>query len=297
MDVCFLQVEYMLCWAAAGDQVQFCMLFRDDPSRLEKLGPQLDLTNLIHRIIMLRYSFIILRILQAQLRQLPQELIPLLHEFQGSAGTSITVMDGYITKVVDTQLQPHVENQYSFLIKMYAGIADSQHLITACSGPSKRRHRYRVSLSPYGYTVSPDQIAALPDPLPVARRLAEHILSALRDLHKADAGHTDPRWANVISTEPQLSSAAFKLIDLETAVPLDCKWQVEKHGPHRSCWGAGGVLQGGRFTRLSDAILAGRLLQGLDSVLDGDGRALVSELAEGRLSVVEALQRSWFGNC
>ena len=128
--------------------------------------------------------------------------------------------------------------------------------------------------------------------LPALRRAVRHVLLALQDLHAAGAAHTDVRWPNII----HLPTDSFVLIDLETAVPLDCSWDVRKHGPYRACWcqDVAEVLQQGQFTALSDARLVGKLMHAKLPLLDDGGQVLASALREGKLTVSSALGHHWF---
>ncbi|KAK9789546.1 hypothetical protein WJX73_005060, partial [Symbiochloris irregularis] len=74
------KVEFLLCWAAAGDQLQFCMLTRNDHWHPHKLGPQYFLHHIQQRVCVIRSAITIHRILSSQVLQLSADYIPLGHE-------------------------------------------------------------------------------------------------------------------------------------------------------------------------------------------------------------------------
>ena len=119
------------------------------------------------------------------------------------------------------------------------------------------------------------------------------MLHGLEDMHAQHAAHTDVRWPNIIMTQQHLGSI-FRLIDLETAVPLGCKWEEPTHGPHRKCWGSD-VLENGNFTASSDLKLVSRLMQASTlPPLDHPGQQLAAALQRGSLSLSAALADPWF---
>ena len=115
------------------------------------------------------------------------------------------------------------------------------------------------------------------------------ILLALSDLHAAKFAHTDIRWPNVI----ECSNETFRLIDLEAAVVLGCKWNVRLHGPHRVGWRKN-TLTRGRYTAATDLGLVGQLLTEPGLPLLGEvGSRFAEELMAQSLSLQQALHHVW----
>lgn len=283
-----MQVEYLLCYAMAETQVRFCMLQQDQPGCVQLIR-DLNFTSLLDRIIIIRLAIIIYRIIYKQQVQLPADCVPLGSTFPGSPGTSIQVFDGYVIKIVRLGDQPHVKKQAAFLMKLYADTNQSSYLINAKQTPKLHRSTWSVHLDLYGQTLH--QPGHYIRDLPTLQRAVHHVLHGLQDMHTQNAAHTDVRWPNIIMT----SGSSFRLIDLETAVPLGCKWKQATHGPHRKCWDGMAILNNGRFTASSDLKLVSRLMQASTlPPLDGLGQQLAAALQHGSLSLSAALAHPWF---
>ena len=261
------------------------MLQRDQPGCFP-LVRDLNVTSMVDRIIIIRLAIIIYRIIYRQQEQLPADCVPLGSTFLGSPGTSIQVFDGYIIKIVGLEDQPHVKKQAAFLTNMYAATGQSSYLIKAKKPPKLYRSNWSVHLTPHGQALH--QPGTYIRDLRTLQRAVYHVLHGLQDMHAQHAAHTDVRWPNIIMT----SGSIFRLIDLETAVPLGCTWEEPTHGPHRKCWGSDGmeVLENGKFTASSDLRLVSRLMQALTlPPLDGPGQQLAAALQQGSLSLSAAL--------
>ena len=285
-----MQVEYLLCYAMAGAHVRFCMLRRDQAGCFPLIR-DLNVASMVDRVIIIRLAFLIYRIIYRQQDQLPVNCIPLGFTFQGSPGTKIQSFDGYIIKVVQLQDQPHVKTQAHFLQSLYATTQQSKYLINAKAEPKLHRQTWSVHLTPHGQSlVQPGKFIR---DLPTLQRAVYQVLQGLQDMHGQHAAHTDVRWPNIIMTP----SKSFRLIDLETAVPLGCEWQESIHGPHRKCWGSVGlgVLENGKFTASSDLKLIGRLMLAPSlPPSDQPGKELAAALQQGSLSMSAALEDIWF---
>ena len=286
------QVEYLLCYAMAGTQVRFCMLLRDDPNQCQQLlHSDLDLSKTLDKIIVLRVAIIAYKIISKQQEQLPQDCARLGSSQQGSPGTSIQIFDGYIIKVVQLEQQPHVRQQADFLRQLYNATSTSTFLINAPEPAKLHRTTWSVKLSPHGQELQ--RPALYIKDLLILRRAINHVLRGLQDMHLAKAAHTDVRWANVVMTP----ASSFRLIDLETAVPVDCKWNERIHGPPRRCWSEIGqeVLLRGKYPARSDLKLVSRLMQlpGLPQ-LDPAGQQLAAALLTSINTAQEALAKPWF---
>ncbi len=285
-----MQVEYLLCYAMAGTQVRFCMLQRDHPGCFPLIR-DLNFTSPLDRIIIMRLAIIIYRIIYRQQEQLPADCVPLGSTLLGSPGTSIQVFDGYIIKIVRLEDQPHVKKQAAFLTNLYAATGQSSYLINAKEIPKLHRSTWSVHLAPHGQALQ--QPGNYIRDLLTLQRAVYHVLHGLQDLHAQHAAHTDVRWPNIIMTP----GSGFRLIDLETVVPLGCKWKEPIHGPHRKCWGSDGteVLENGMFTARSDLKLVSRLMQASTlPPLDGPGQQLAAALQQGSLPLSAALADPWF---
>ena len=285
-----MQVEYLLCYAMAGTQVRFCMLQRDQPGCFPLIR-DLNVTSIVDRIIIIRLAIVIYRIISRQQEQVPADCVPLGSTFLGSPGTSIQVFDGYSIKIVRLADQPHVQTQAPLLKQLYAATKQSSYLINAKQTPKLHRSTWSVHLAPHGQALQ--QPGNYIRDLRTLQRAVYHVLHGLQDMHAQQAAHTDVRWPNIIMTP----GSFFRLIDLETAVPLGCKWEESTHGPHRKCWGSDSteVLEGGNFTASSDLKLVSKLMQASTlPPLDVHGQQLAAALQHGSLSLSAALAHPWF---
>ncbi|KAK9834791.1 hypothetical protein WJX74_010603 [Apatococcus lobatus] len=240
------QLEYLLCFGMAGTQVRFCMLQKDQPGCLP-LMRDLNVTSSLDRIIVMRLTFTIYRIISKQQEQLPADCVPRGSTFLGSPGISIQVFDGYIIKSVQLGDQPRVEKQAAFLTDLYAATGQSSHLVNAKQSRKLHGSTWSVHLVPHGQALQ--QPGYYIRDVPTLQRAMHHMLHGLEARHAQQAAYTDVCWPNIIMTP----GSSFRLIDLETAVPLGCKRNESTHGPCCKCWGSVGseVLENGRFTASS----------------------------------------------
>eukprot|EP00953_Heterococcus_sp_UTEX-ZZ885_P036816 18955-Heterococcus_DN1.PRE.1 len=72
-----MQVEYLLCYAAAGTKVQFCALKRNDKERVYCLGQRLDIYKQAELLACFKRCMIISAIICAQRHQLSLTFQPL----------------------------------------------------------------------------------------------------------------------------------------------------------------------------------------------------------------------------
>ena len=208
---------------------------------------------------------------------------------QGSPGTSIQILDGYVIKVIQLEQQPHVRKQANFLSQLYKDTCTCSFLINAKEPAKLHRTKWSIQLTPHGQELH--RPARFITDLTIPRRAISHVLKGLQAMHIAKVAHTNVRWENVIMTPGK----AFRLIDLETAVPVDCKWDEAVHGPHRKCWkDIGQVLQRGRFSVTSDLKLVSSLMRSPSlPQLDAAGEQLAVNLLTGIKTVEEALANPW----
>lgn len=286
--VCALQVEFMLCYAMAGGQVRICMLHRDDPHSCHVVSGDHNMYETRGRLALLRIAVLLYRILSIQQTQLPSGAVLLGSELKFSSGTTITVTGDHVMKRVDIRKQPHLVVQLAELQKLYQATKASKHLIRSEEGPDICT-KYEVTLYPFGEQLGSGCLFVRIPSLAQLKTDIRCILLALEDLHAARFAHTDIRWPNVI----KCSDEAFCLIDPEAAVPLGCKWNVSRHGPHRSGW-TNDALTNGRYTAKSDLAMVGQLLTdpGLPSLGDG-GRQFSKELMAKSMSLQHALHHVW----
>lgn len=284
-----LQVEFLLCYAMAGGHVRICMLRRDHPDSCLVLSGDHNIYRTRGKLELIRIAVLLYRILTIQQTQLPSDAVPLGSQLEFASGTTITVMEDYVIKCVDTQKQPHLTNQLAELQQMYRATRASKHLIRSKKDPYIHNTRYTVFLSPFGDQLGAGAVSLSITTLAQLKAAINCILLALGDLHTAGFAHTDIRWPNVI----KCSNDAFFLIDLETAVRLGCKWDVSKHGPHRNAW-TQDTLTRGRYTAQSDLALVGQLLTapGLPN-LGEHGGVLAESLMAKAVSLQDALHHIW----
>ncbi|KAL3157970.1 hypothetical protein ABBQ32_012371 [Trebouxia sp. C0010 RCD-2024] len=282
------QVEFLLCYAMAGGRVRICMLRRDDPDSCHVLSGDHSIYDMRGRLQLVRIAILLYRILAIQQTQLPSDAVPLASVLEFSSGTKITVMEDYVIKRVDIEKQPLLVERLGELQKLYKATRGSKHLIGSEEGPHIHT-KYTVILSPFGEQLGPGYLSFRIHSLAQLQAAIRCILLALRDLHAAKFAHTDIRWPNVI----KCSNETFRLIDLETAVILGCKWNLRQHGAHRVGW-RNDTLTRGRYTAGSDLALVGQLLTepGLPPVGES-GSLFAEELMAKSLSLQQALHHAW----
>ncbi|DBA81812.1 TPA: hypothetical protein ACH3X1_007537 [Trebouxia sp. C0004] len=282
------QVEFLLCYAMAGGRVRICMLRRDDPDSCHVVSGDHSIYDMRGRLELVRIAILLYRILAIQQTQLPSDAVPLASVLEFSSGTKITVMEDYVIKRVDIEKQPLLVDRLAELQELYKATRASKHLIASEEGPHIHK-KYTVILSPFGEQLGPSYLSFRIQSLAQLQAAIRCILFALRDLHAAKFAHTDIRWPNVI----KCNNETFRLIDLETAVILGCKWSVRQHGPHRVGW-RNNTLTQGRYTAGSDLALVGQLLTepGLPP-LGESGSHFAEELMAKSLSLEQALHHVW----
>ena len=272
----------------AGGRVRICMLRRDDPDSCHVLSGDHSIYDTRGRLELVRIAILLYRILAIQQTQLPSNAVPLASVLEFSSGTKIIVMEDYVIKRVDIEKQPLLVDRLAELQELYKATRGSKHLISSDEGPHIHK-KYSVILSPYGEQLGPGYLSFRIQSLAKLQAAIRCILLALRDLHAAEFAHTDIRWPNII----ECSNETFRLIDLETAVVLGCKWSVRLHGPHRMGW-RNNTLTRGRYTAASDLGLVGQLLTepGLPP-LGEFGSRFAEELMAKSLSLQQALDHLW----
>ena len=264
------------------------MLRRDDPDSCHVLSGDHSIYDMRGRLELVRIAILLYRILAIQQTQLPSDAVPLASVLEFSSGTKITVMEDYVIKRVDIEKQPLLVDRLAELQELYKATRASTHLILSDEGPHIHK-KYTVILSPYGEQLGPGYLSFRIQSLAKLQAAIRCVLLALRDLHAAEFAHTDIRWPNII----ECSNETFRLIDLETAVVLGCKWSVRLHGPHRIGW-RNNTLTRGRYTAASDLGLVGQLLTepGLPP-LGEFGSCFAEELMAKSLSLQQALDHLW----
>ena len=264
------------------------MLRHDDPDSCHVLSGDHSIYDMRGRLELVRIAVLLYRFLAVQQTQLPSNAVPLASVLKFPSGTQITVMEDYVIKRVDIKKQPLLVDRLAELQELYKATRASKHLIASDEGPDIHK-KYTVILSPYGGQLGPSYLSFKIQSLAKLQAAIRCILLALRDLHAAKFAHTDIRWSNVI----ECSNETFRLIDLETAVVLGCKWNVRLHGPHRMGWRKN-TLTRGRYTAASDLGLVGQLLTEPGLPLLGEvGSRFAEELMAQSLSLQQALHHVW----
>jgi hypothetical protein len=100
-----MQLEYLLCYAAAGTELQFCAMKRGDKASVYYLGQRLDIATEAGKLICFESIMIITAIICAQRKQL-RAVEQSSYWFQPLLGRvnkrekciTISYMDGYIEK-------------------------------------------------------------------------------------------------------------------------------------------------------------------------------------------------------
>ena len=127
------------------------MLLRDDANKCPQLlHRDLDLSNILDKIIVMRVAIIACKIISKQQEQLLQDCPRLGSSQQGSPGTSIQIFDGYVIKVVQLEQQPHVPALASFLNRLYDATCTSTFLINAPELAKLHRTTRSAKLPPHG---------------------------------------------------------------------------------------------------------------------------------------------------
>lgn len=288
-------VDYMLCYAAAGTQVDFGMVTRpgvvageaaDHPVFHSLLGP-LNLVDPLTRVQLIHAALLSFCIIQQQSRRLPQRHIPLGNVLQRAYGTSITFLGGEVHKEVVIRVNPWLAHTKDNMEAVYAAAKGCPHIIQAVNPPKVSRTKYSVRLYPVGTSLP----ATFPASEQELRAAARCILLALQALHSANWGHGDVRWQNVV----QEAGEHFRLIDLECALPLG---QPPPYAAHYcpGAWGPGQeALDDGVFTGASDLYMVGAMLRekagacGLDSPI----HSLSQQLLAKSMPLEAAMAHKW----
>jgi hypothetical protein len=171
-----LQVEFLLCYAAAGSFVQFCALKRGDREQVHLLGGHCHLKTYRGVLTLVRRTLLVSSIACLQRQQLGHTFLPLGTTLNRPNGTRVTFYDGYVTKAVDLSLLAMDDEHIHDLQLLYNATQHSPYVVHARTAPHKREIRrrrapqYVVELHPLGValTAAPSE--------PAERRAASRYL-------------------------------------------------------------------------------------------------------------------------
>jgi hypothetical protein len=145
-------VEYLLCYAAAGLTLRFCVMERGHQKPVQFLDNGLQLDRPVQLLEAIFTSIKLFGVLMQQATQLPDKRICLgLTEANADTGTTITYYDDHVEKVVDVEKQLWLKGAKAQMEQVYAAVQGCEYLIHHHSGRIKITEGfYRVKLEPVG---------------------------------------------------------------------------------------------------------------------------------------------------
>jgi hypothetical protein len=140
-------LEYLLCYAAAGHIIVFCVMDRDT-NKLERISDELNLMDRNHRLSAINIVIKLFSVLQLQTQQLPTSdtLMDLQHF---SNGTTILLGDTWVEKTVQLSQQPALALRVQDMKGVYKAVENCRYIIQGTT-VSFSKQRYRVTLRPRG---------------------------------------------------------------------------------------------------------------------------------------------------
>jgi hypothetical protein len=146
------QVEYLLCYAAAGSSVQFCALKRNDGHQVYKLGEACNLKTVRGTLALVQRTLLVTSIICLQRLQLVRIFTPLGTSIERPNGTTVAFFDGFITKKVNLAVVPMSDERIKDLQDLYSATQHSPYVVHARKAPFKRPSppSYEVDLVPLG---------------------------------------------------------------------------------------------------------------------------------------------------
>eukprot|EP00878_Enallax_costatus_P020670 GHUV01021859.1.p2 GENE.GHUV01021859.1~~GHUV01021859.1.p2 ORF type:complete len:303 (+),score=95.53 GHUV01021859.1:1020-1928(+) len=288
----------MLCYAAAGVELQFCAMQREDSSVVSDVARALILSNEFDRLCVIHIALLAYSIITQQRHQLPKQVRPLGLEVKRPRGCNIQYFHRYLLKRVELAEDPLLAPIAQQMEAIYAAAAACEYIIGGTSVRTTHEGVYSVELSPVATPMSgPPQSE---QELAAAIRC---VLLALQCLHSHDWGHGDLRWHNVVAE----TNCKYRVIDLESAVPLGSKpiAQVSSSDDNDSAttpnkhpavmpraWGPNAeALDDGVFTARSDLYMVGKMIE--EASMNGPAAALAAKLVDKQLILDEALRDEW----
>jgi hypothetical protein len=150
---CMMQVEYLLCYAAAGTFMRFCALRRDNKRDVHHLGPLCDLSQPDGLLTAIGMLMLTANIVCAQRKQLPDKF-RVADSVVRTNGTTITWCDNYVNKSIDLAKFCITETRRAELAELYKVVSACPTIIHALKDPQLTRRHYSVGLQPIGEPVS-----------------------------------------------------------------------------------------------------------------------------------------------
>jgi hypothetical protein len=141
-----MQLEYLLCYAAAGTKIQFCALKRNDKQRVYRLGQWLDISTQAGLLTCIERTMIISAIICAQRQQLSDSFQLLGYVDERENGVTISYLDSYIEKCGPTVSGDRLDE----LIHVYNTASGKQCIIQSLEKPYMKRASYIIALEPIG---------------------------------------------------------------------------------------------------------------------------------------------------
>ena len=167
-----VQIEYLLCYAAAGTLLQFSALERGT-NEIHRLGPELDLQDAYQRAHAITTAVKLFFILIDQADRLPINTL-LGGTVRRPNGTSIFKGDTFVEKQVDLSLQPELAAKVQLMEEVYCCVQGCEQLVQlrrVDRGVKVQDGHYTVYLVPRGKELSTTCPPCM-DELPAAIRCA-----------------------------------------------------------------------------------------------------------------------------
>jgi hypothetical protein len=173
--VCIKQVEYLLCYAAAGTLVQFCALQRGTSGSVHKLGAVLDISTTTGKLRALSSIIVAIGIIRHQHEQLSGHHVAV-GAVEKRERSVITYMDNFVQKRVSLEDLPQMRTRLPLLQKLYKAVESNRNVVHAARGPKLKKGEYSVDLTPLG-----DKMSSAPVDTQMLRSAIRHVIQTLNN--------------------------------------------------------------------------------------------------------------------
>ena len=289
----FGNVKFMICYAAAGPNVQFYAIdgskeTAKNPNQLIPFTSVLNSSNLVDRITILRTIVNIARIVLTISDSIPDVIIPL-GKKQKLGHSYITYYANSVVKLVPEVDLPYAQNLNSrvlFLTRMYNHAKGHPGLVQIKEDPIyvKDEKAYKVKMTTRGI---PCDLKTESD----VQEMTKCVLTGLARLHTGKYVHRDIRIPNIVFVPEPHDNFRYVLIDFEHGGTNRQKPSEILNG-----WDQDTLTRTGQYVFLSDMYQLGKMLERYKEFMTGDGIDFVGQLKSKNLTAEVALQHAWINS-
>ncbi|CAL8469811.1 g9353 [Coccomyxa elongata] len=270
-------LDYLVCFAAAGRLFQFCAIQRGCTSYPTEIGPEFNITLPNHRARLVLAAVNLYRVLAAVSATLPRNVLPagkdlVLNHPEGYQRIMYFRTDRLTVKKRITTWSRYRDVwgvDFQTLQRVYERTAMSSglvHVATGGEGLSLKADKYTVELTPVGLQLAD----ARPSTEQQAASFAHGFLHGLDAIHKSGHVYRDLHWKNGAC---DLIMTRYFLVDLELCAEIDKKPRFNLQSWKKD------TLVDSRYTVASDLHSLGRMLRDLEAIIvSKEGRSFVTEL-------------------